>query len=198
MLAADWANVGLFCKAICWSSSSVMVFCSEAGVCARPCKGTRNKAHEKQSTNRVTQRSGDTVSILTSINLTGVVRLFMFELHSRHVHLHWLTAFLFLSKLHDLVVLIGKQDSYERHHPRHEAAPSRAESEVFRFIDHLIHRHHGTFHKGLLRTALHGLLILADCGFAQLHSLPLHVGHILVLHRTSGCERRVRYALFES
>src|SRR6266852_9423681 len=94
-LAADCANVGLFCKAICCSSSSVIVFCSEDGVCARPGKATKNKAQEKQSTNRVTQRSGDTVSTLTSINFTGVVRLFMFGLHMlhpRHVHLHWFIA----------------------------------------------------------------------------------------------------------
>src|SRR6266481_7879150 len=106
MLAADCANVGLFCKAICWSSSSVIVFCSGAGVCARPGKTTRNKAQEKQSTNRVTQRSGDTVSTLASINLTGLVRLFMFVLHPRHVHLHGLVAFLLFSKVHDLVVLL--------------------------------------------------------------------------------------------
>src|SRR2546426_3541490 len=109
MLAADCLNVGLSCKAICCSSSSVIVFCSEAGVCARPGKATRNKAQEKQSTNRVTQRSGDTVSVLTSIKFTGVVRLFMFVLHPRHVHLHWPIAFLLFSKLHDLVVLVGRQ-----------------------------------------------------------------------------------------
>src|SRR5260370_30690344 len=34
MLAADCANVGLFCKAICCSSSRGIVFCSEGGVCA--------------------------------------------------------------------------------------------------------------------------------------------------------------------
>src|SRR5713226_7840232 len=78
MLAADCANVGLFCKAICCSSSSVIVFCSEAGACALPGKVTRNKAQEKQSTNRVAQRSGDTVPTLTSINFIGIVSLFMF------------------------------------------------------------------------------------------------------------------------
>src|SRR6266849_3949035 len=114
MLAADCANVGLFCKAICCSSSSVIVFCSEAGVCARPGKAARNKAQEKQSTNRVTQRSGDTVSTLTSINFTGVVRLFIFVLHSRHVHPHWLIAFLLFSELHDLVVLVLRQHADER------------------------------------------------------------------------------------
>src|ERR1700694_3061780 len=156
MFATDCAKVGLFCKAICCSSSSVMVFCSEAGVCARPVRTTRNKAQEKQSTNRVTQRSGGTVSTLTSINFTGVVRLFMFVLHPRHVHLHWLIAFLLFSKLHDLVVLDLRQPAYERHHPRHEATPSWAKSEVFRFVDHLIYRHHGAFHEGILRKARHG------------------------------------------
>src|SRR5713226_2096082 len=106
MLAADCLNVGLFCKAICCSSSSVIVFCSEAGVCARPGKATKNKAQDKQSTNRVTQRSADTVPTLTSINFIGIVRLFMFVLHSRHVHLHWLIAFLLFSKLDDLVVFV--------------------------------------------------------------------------------------------
>src|SRR5581483_12246606 len=124
MLAADCLKVGLFCRAICCSSSSVIAFCSEAGVCARPCKVARNKAQEKQSTNRVLQRSSDTVSILTSISFTGVVMLFMFVLHPRHVHLHWLIAFLFFPKLHDLVVLVLRQHAYERHHSRHEAAPA--------------------------------------------------------------------------
>src|SRR6266849_5356120 len=108
MLAADCADVGLFCKAISCSSSRVIVFCSEGGVCDRPGKATRKKTQEKRSTNRVTQRSGDTVSTLTSINCTGVVRLFMFVLHPRHIHLHWFIAFLFLSKVHDLVVLVGR------------------------------------------------------------------------------------------
>src|SRR6266478_3210799 len=98
MLAADCLNVGLFCKAICCSSSRAIVFCSEARVCARPGKASRNKTQEKQSTNRVTQRSGDTVSILSSINFTGVISLFMFVLHPRHVHLHWLSAFLLFSQ----------------------------------------------------------------------------------------------------
>src|SRR6202047_4546295 len=141
MLAADCLNVGLFCKAICCSSSSVIVFCSEAGVCARPGKATDNKAQEKHSTNRVTQRSRDTVSTRTSINVTGAVRLFMFVLHSRHVHLHWLIAFLLFSKLHDLVVLVWRQHAYERHHSRHEAAPAGTQAEVFRFVDHLTTRH---------------------------------------------------------
>src|ERR1700719_124700 len=100
MLAADWPNVGLFCKAICWSSSSVMVFCSEAGVCAWLGKATISKALEIRSTNRVTRLSGDTVSLLNSINFSGVVRLFMIVLHPRHVHLHRLFAFLLFSKLH--------------------------------------------------------------------------------------------------
>src|SRR5438445_7613622 len=94
MLAAACLNVGLLCKAICCSSSSVIVFCSEGGVCARPGKATKNKTDEKQSTNRVTQRSADTVSTLTSKNFTGVIKLFMFVLHPRHVHFHWLIAFL--------------------------------------------------------------------------------------------------------
>src|ERR1700687_3281899 len=133
MLAADCANVGLLCKAICCSSSSVIVFCSEAGVCARPGKATRNKGKNMQSTNRATQRSGDTVSTLTSINFTGVVRLFMFVLHSRHVHLHWLIAFLLFSQLHDVVVLVFRQHAYERHHSRHADAPAGPQAEVFRF-----------------------------------------------------------------
>src|SRR3981189_462612 len=102
MLAADCANVGLFCRAIFSNSSSVIVFCLEAGVCARPGKAIRNKAQEKQSMNRVTQRSGDIVSTLASVNFTGVVRLFIFVLHPRHVPLHWLIAFLLFPKLHDL------------------------------------------------------------------------------------------------
>src|ERR1700680_4411867 len=124
MLAADCANVGLFCKAICCSSSSVIVFCSEAGVCARLGKATRNKAHEKQSTSRVTQLSGETVSTLTPINFTGVVRFFMFFLHPPHVHLHGFFAFLFFSKLHVWVVFVGGRQGYEGHLPRHEAAPA--------------------------------------------------------------------------
>src|SRR5260370_6708429 len=183
MLAADWANVGLFCKAICCSSSSVIVFCSEAGTCALPGKVTRNKAQEKQSTNRAMQRSDDTVSTLTSINFTGVVRLFMFVLRPRHVHLHWLIAFLLFSKLHDLVVLVLWQHANERHHSRHEAAPAGTKPEVFRFVDHFVHRHHWTFHEGILRKARHGIRILADLGLAALHPLPLHVGHVLLLHR---------------
>src|SRR5258708_22421302 len=150
MLAADCANVGLFCKAICWSSSSVIVFCSEAGFCARSGKATSNKTAERKSTNRASRRRRDTVSLLTSINLTCVVRLFMFVLHPRHVHLHWLIAFLLFSKLHNLVVFVGRQDADERHHSSHEAAPSGAQAEVFRFVNHLIHRHHGTFHEGIL------------------------------------------------
>src|SRR5712691_2037936 len=104
MLAADCANVGLFCKAICCSSSSVIVFCSEAGLCARAGKATSNKDTAQQSANWVAQRSGATVSALTSRDFTGVIKLFMFVLHSGHVHFHRLTAFLFFSKLHDLVV----------------------------------------------------------------------------------------------
>src|SRR6266481_9180855 len=98
MLAADCANVGLFCKAICCSSSRVMVFCSEAGVCARPGKASRNNVQEKQSTNRITQRSGDTVSTFTSVDFNVIVRLFMFVLHPWHFHLHWLIAYLLFSK----------------------------------------------------------------------------------------------------
>src|SRR6266403_3981828 len=108
MLAADCANVGLFCKAICCSSSSVMVFCSDAGFCAWPGNATRNKAQEKQSANRDAPRRRDAASLLTSVNFTGVVRLFMLVLHSRHVHLHWLIAFVLFSKLHDLVVLVRR------------------------------------------------------------------------------------------
>src|SRR5256886_3342864 len=197
MLAADCLNVGLFCKAIRCSSSSVIVFCAEAGVCARPGKATRNKAQEKHSTNRDTQQSGDTVSSLTCINFSCVVRLFMFVLHPRHVHLHWLIAFLLFSKLHDVVVLVFSQHAYEGHHPRHEAAPAGTQTEVFRFVDHLIHRHHRTFHEGILRKARHGIRILADIGLAHLHPLVLHVGHVLVLHRTSGFKRRVCHPLFE-
>src|SRR5229473_1484299 len=128
MLAADCANVGLLCKAICCSSSSVIVFCSEAGVCARPGKATKNRAQEKQSANRVTQRSADTVSALTPKNFTCLIKLFMFVLHPWHVHLHWLIAFLLLSKFHDLVVLVWRQHAYERHHSRHETAPSGAQA----------------------------------------------------------------------
>src|ERR1700674_265389 len=148
MFAADCPNVGLFFKAICCSSSSVIVFCSVTGVCARPGKATRQKDTAKQSTDRVTQRIGDTVSILISVNFTGAVRLLMFVLHSRHVHFHWFIAFLLFSKLHDVVVLVWRQHAYERHHSRHEAAPARTQAEVFRFTDHLIHRHRGTFHEG--------------------------------------------------
>src|SRR5258708_17219048 len=125
MLAADWANVGLFCKAICCSSSSVIVFCSEAGTCGLPGKVTRNKAQEKQSTNRAMQRSDDTVSTLTSINFTGVVRLFMFVIRPRNVHLHWLFAFLLFSNLHDLVVLALWQHTNARTHSTHYTAPAR-------------------------------------------------------------------------
>src|SRR5260370_36938529 len=112
MLAADCANVGLFCKAICCSSSSVIVFCSEAGACARPGMATRNKAQEKQRTNRVTKRTDDTVSTLTFRNCTGVVSLFIFALHSRHVHLHWLTAFRLYLHLPRLVVLVLRQHTH--------------------------------------------------------------------------------------
>src|SRR5713101_7427298 len=132
MLAADCLNVGLFCKAICCSSLSVIVFCSEAGVCARPGKATKNKADEKQSTNRVTQRSVDTISSFTPKTFTSVVKLFMFMLHSWHVHLHRLIAFLLFSKLHDLVVFVWRQHAYERHHSRHESAPAGTQAEVFR------------------------------------------------------------------
>src|ERR1700687_2753531 len=182
MLAADCANVGLFCRAICCSSSSVIVFCSEAGVCAWPGKATRNKAQERQSTNRVTQRSGDTVSTLTSINFTGVVRLFMFVLHSRHVHLHWLIAFLLFSQLHDVVVLVLRQHASERHHSRHETAPAGTQAKIFRFVDHLIHRHHGTFHEGVLRKTRHGIRIPAYFGLAHLHPSRLHVARVLGAH----------------
>src|SRR5712664_3653933 len=195
MLAADCANVGLFCKAICCSSSSVIVFCSEVAVCARPGTAIRNKAQERQSTNRATQRSGDTVSTLISINFSAVVRLFMFVLHPRHVHLHWLFAFLLFSKLHDLVILVLRQHAYERHHSRHETAPAGAQSEVLRFVDRLVHRHHGAFHEGILRKARHGIRILADLGLAHLHSLVLHVGHVLVLHWSPRFQRRIRHAL---
>src|SRR5258708_7613482 len=116
MLAADCLNVGLCCKAICCSSSSVVVFCSEDEVWARPGKAPKNKAHENQSTSRVTQRSGDTVSTFTPINFTGLIRLFMSVLHPRHIHLHyWFIAFLALSKLHDLVVLVLWQHAYKGH-----------------------------------------------------------------------------------
>src|SRR6266446_2677542 len=133
MLAADCLKVGLFCKAICCNSSSVIVFCSEAGVCARPGKATKNKADEKQNTNLVTQRSVDTVS--TPKNFTSVVKLLMFMLHPWHVHLHRLIAFLLFSKVHDLVVLVWRQHAYERHHSRHESAPAGTQAEVFRFVD---------------------------------------------------------------
>src|ERR1700676_3343895 len=125
MLAVDFAKVWLFCKAICCSSSSVIVFCSGAGVCAWPGKATIYKAQEKQRTNRVTQRSGDSVPTPTSINFIGVVRLFMFVLHSRHVHIHRFIAFLLSSKLDDMVVPVLRQHAYKRHHSGHEAAPAR-------------------------------------------------------------------------
>src|SRR5258708_12310840 len=138
MLAADCANVGLFSKAICCSSSRVIVFCSEAGACALPGKVTRNKAQEKQSTNRAMQRSDDTVSTLTFINFTGIVSLFMFALHPRHVHFHWLVAFLLSSKLHDLVVLVLRQNPNEPHHSPHETPPPSPTADFFRFFHHFV------------------------------------------------------------
>src|SRR3982074_1066097 len=90
MLAADCANVGLFCKAICCSSSRVMVFCSEAGVCAWPGIATANKIKEKQNASRRVEKVGE--SFCT--DFSAVVGLFIFVLHARHVHLHWLIAFL--------------------------------------------------------------------------------------------------------
>src|SRR5438309_6863894 len=194
MLAADCRNVGLFCKAICCSSSSVIIFCSEAEVCARPGKATSNNETAQQNANRIAQRSDDTVSILTSIDFSGIVRLFMFVLHSWHVHLHWLIAFLLFSKLHDLVVLFWRQHAYERHHSRHEAAPAGTQAEVFRFVDHLIHRHDGTFHEGILRKAGYGIGVLADIGLAHLHPLR-HIGHVLVLHRIPSFQLRIRKGL---
>src|SRR6266567_3317865 len=189
MLAADCRNVGLFCKAICCSSSSVIVFFSDTEVCARPAKATRNKTKNMQSANRVTQRSGDTVSALTSRDFTGVIRLFMLVLHSRHIHLHWLIAFLLFSKLHDLVVPVWRQHAHERHHYRHKATPAGTQAEVFRFVDDLIHRHHGTFHEGILRKTRYGVRILADLWLAH-----LHVGHILVRHRVVGFQWRIRHS----
>src|ERR1700756_3099899 len=110
MLAADCANVGLFCNALCCSSSSVIVFCSGTAVCAWPGASNRNRKQEKQSTDRVTPRSCATAS------KTGLVRLFMLMLHPRHVHVHWLIAFPLFSKLLDLVVPVLRQHSYKRHH----------------------------------------------------------------------------------
>src|SRR4029077_7167108 len=150
---------------------------------------------QRQSRNGVTQRSGDTVLTFASIPVTGVVGLFMFVLHPRHIYLHSYIAFLFRSKLHDLVVLVLRQHAYERHHSRHETAPARTQAEVFWFIDHLIHRHHGTFHEGVLRKARHGIRILAHIWLAHLHPLPLHVGHVLVLHRIPCFQRRIRHGL---
>src|ERR1700692_3880963 len=109
MLAADCRNVGLFCKAICCSSSSVIVFFSDTDGCALAGRAIRNNHTTKQNAKRVAQRSCDAVSALTSRKLTGVIRLFMLVLHSRHIHLHWLIAFLLFSKLHDLVVLVWRQ-----------------------------------------------------------------------------------------
>src|SRR3977135_133352 len=111
MLAADCLNVGLFRKAICCSSSSVIVFCSEVGVCARPGKATKNKAQKKQSMNRVTQRRCVTVSTFTSIKLTAVIKLFMFVLHTCHVHC--LVAFLLFSTLHDVGVILSRHNTPE-------------------------------------------------------------------------------------
>src|SRR6266853_4222806 len=193
MLAADCRNVGLFCKAICCSSSSVIVFFSDTEVCARPGKATRNKTKNMQSANRVTQRSGDTVSALTSRDFTGVIRLFMLVLHSRHIHLHWLIAFLLFSKLHDLVVPVWRQHAHECHHPRHEAAPAGTQAKVFRLVDHLIHRHHGTFHEGILGKTGHRIRILADLGLTHLH--PFHLGRVVVRHRIPGFQRGIRHAL---
>src|SRR5260370_7795328 len=96
MLAADCANVGLLCRAICCSSSSVIVFCPEAGVCARPGRATR-KPHQRQSRTGVTHRRDNSVLTLTSITFTGVVRLFMFVLHPRLSHLLCLFASLLFS-----------------------------------------------------------------------------------------------------
>src|SRR6266436_3568505 len=124
MLAADCANVGLLCKAICCSSSSVMVFCSEAGACARPGDGTRNNAQEKHSTNRDTQRSNDTVAALTSITFIRVIKLFMLVLHAGHIHLHRFIAFLLFSQLQDLVVFVLRQHAYERHHSSRDVGRS--------------------------------------------------------------------------
>src|SRR5439155_13067927 len=194
MLAADCLNVGLCCKAICCSSSSVIAFCSDTEVCARAGKATRNKGTAKQSANRVTHRSGAAVSALTSENFNGVITLFMLVLHSRHIHLHWLIAFLLFSKLHDLVVLVWRQHTDKGHHSRHEAAPAGAQAEVFRFVNHLIHRHHGTFHEGILRKARYGIRILADIGLAHLHPLRLHAGHlrhVLLLRRILSFQWRI-------
>src|SRR5260370_26474080 len=191
MLAADCLNVGLFSKAICCSSSSVIVWCSEAGVCARPGKASRNTTQDKHSANRVRQRTTDTVSTRISVNFIGIVRLFMFVLHSRHVHLHWLIAFLLFSKLHDLVVLVLRQHAYERHHSRHKPAPAGTQAEVLRFVDHLIHRHHGAFHEGILRKAWHGIRIFTDLRFSHLHTL-----HPLVLSLTFVLQWGVVHDLF--
>src|SRR5579864_945440 len=190
MLAADCANVGLFCNAICCSSSSVIVFCSGTAVCAWRGTANRNRKQEEQSKDRVTPRSGATAS------KTGVVRLFIFVLHPRHVHVHWLIAFPLFSKLHDLVVFVLRQHAYERHHSRHEAAPAGTEAIGFGFVNHLIHRHHWTFHEGILRKTWHGIRILADFGLGHLHSFVLYAGHAFVLYRTFSFERRVGEPLF--
>src|ERR1700722_7588647 len=116
MFAPACLNVGLFCSAICCNSSSVIVFCSEADVCAGLNIATTNRTQERQSTNRVVQHSGDSASTCTSI--IGVVRLFMFVLHPWHLHVHWLIAFPLLSQLHDLVVLVLRQHAHECHHSR--------------------------------------------------------------------------------
>src|SRR5260370_3896694 len=150
MLAADCRNVGLVCKAICCSSSSVIRFWSGGGVWDRPGKATKNKAQEKETTKRITRRSADTVSTLTRKNFTGIIKLFMVVLHPRHIHLHWFIAFLLFSKLHDLVVLVWRQNAHECHHSRHEAAPAGTPAKVCRLAYHFIHRPHGTSHQPIL------------------------------------------------
>src|SRR3954469_25323993 len=95
-------------------------------------------------------------------------------LQARHVHRLSST-----NLLQDLVVLIRREHTDETHHPLHKSTPTWSETIVLRSLDHLVHRHHWTFHAGVLWKPGDTIRIAAHFHAAVLHArhVVLHTGH---------------------
>src|SRR5579859_1290440 len=114
--------------------------------------------------------------VVIGFSLFGVLHArHALHVHTRHVrHIRFLST---TNAIHDFVVFIGRQNADKGHHALHESAPSRRQSVVLRLVDHLVHRHHGTFHVCILREPRNRVGVLRDL---SVHRARVHFLHTLL------------------
>src|SRR5438105_1647107 len=82
-----------------------------------------------------------------------------------------------LPQSHHSVEHFRRQNTKKGHHPLHESTPGGTKAIGLRLLDHLVHRHRWSFHKGILRKSGNRVRIFADLWCCRLHSLVLHARH---------------------